>query len=169
MSGQRSDTECRGTHEWVSAAPFRAHLADLVGTTGLPWRAVALYADVPTRCVRSLLFGRRGRVVRRIPARVAERLLRVRAAQLNGLTARSGDAWAAHDLASRLAGRGRSAAEIALLARATRDEAALWLVGPPGWVSARSVLLLQAACHAAGMDWAGPADPWEPSPAEAAA
>lgn len=49
------------TADWVSAAPFRAHVLSLMSQTGLPWRTIAIAADVPSPAMRTLLFGRAGK------------------------------------------------------------------------------------------------------------
>lgn len=67
---------------WVDAAPFRAHLLSLAGTTGVPWPVIALYAGLPVRLAEALVQGRDGRRVRRIPRECAQRLLEVSAGQV---------------------------------------------------------------------------------------
>lgn len=59
--------------EWVEAAPFRAHARNLVATTGLPWRAVAIAARVPSRVVGRLVG--EGTRSGRVRSSDAERLL----------------------------------------------------------------------------------------------
>ena len=61
--------------EWVSAAPFRAHLLRLIQTTGLPWRTIAVLAAVPSVTVDHLLHGRNGRRLTRLQPHLAARLL----------------------------------------------------------------------------------------------
>lgn len=69
---------------WVLAAPFRAHVRRLLDQTGLPWPVIALTADLPPSLVRSLLFGRDGRLRSRLPASAARRLLSLDAERLAG-------------------------------------------------------------------------------------
>ncbi|MGB4272089.1 MAG: hypothetical protein WBJ44_06805 [Propionicimonas sp.] len=76
-------------HDWVLAAPFRAHLVHLQAVTGLPWAALAAQAGVSPTLVDHLVFGRRGRRVTRLAPESAARLLAVTSA---GLAALSG-AW----------------------------------------------------------------------------
>lgn len=65
------------THDWVPAAPFRAHLNHLVQHTGLPWQVIALDAGVPIALAGTLLHGRGGRPLARIPRGYGAGLLRV--------------------------------------------------------------------------------------------
>ncbi|GAB3924244.1 hypothetical protein GCM10011575_03060 [Microlunatus endophyticus] len=59
---------------WVDAAPFRAHVRHLMELTGVPWRTLAVLADVPPQSVDHLLRGRAGRPVPRLHPLIAERL-----------------------------------------------------------------------------------------------
>ena len=65
------------THDWVLAAPFRAHLRQVQAATGRPWDALAAAAGVSPKLVRHLVFGRDGRHPRRISPLTARRLLRL--------------------------------------------------------------------------------------------
>ena len=60
---------------WVTAAPFRSLLEHLIAATGMSWRELAGRAHVPTRLMHSLLFGRLGRQLPRIPVDQARRIL----------------------------------------------------------------------------------------------
>lgn len=64
-----------GATDWVLAAPFRAHVRHVGEVTGLPWRVLALCAGVEPTLVRHLLFGRDGRLVRRLHVVTARQLL----------------------------------------------------------------------------------------------
>lgn len=70
--------------DWVDAAPFRAHLR-LLCETGLPWPVIALHAGLSVRHAHALLYGRRGRPVRRLPRPAACSLLQVTAEELHRL------------------------------------------------------------------------------------
>ncbi len=61
-------------HDWVLAAPFRAHLRQLQALTDLPWEALAAAAGVSPTLVRHLVFGNNGRYPRRISPLTARRL-----------------------------------------------------------------------------------------------
>lgn len=137
--------------DWVSAAPFRAHLRRLVHDTGLPWRAVALYAGVPPGLVRSLLLGRRGRPVRQVHPRAARSLLRVGYAELVELGSRRGSGVRVHRVVTLLAAGGTSAEQLAGLTGVSVTQAHAWLQAPPGWVSRRTELLVQALGQARGV------------------
>ena len=109
-------------HDWVLAAPFRAHVRHLLDCTGLPWPVVALEAGIPPALVRHLLYGRRGRRLARIPPGTAVALLRLDSAALLGTAAR----WVpAASTASRLAyllSRGMPTAPLARFCRITESE-----------------------------------------------
>ncbi len=61
-------------HDWVLAAPFRAHLHHLRSATGLPWEVLAWAAGVSPTLVRHLVLGNNGRFARRISPLTARRL-----------------------------------------------------------------------------------------------
>jgi len=63
---------------WVLAAPFRAHVNNLIAGARVPWPVVAHQAGVPMACLRTLLFGRGGRVRGKIAYDVALALIEVR-------------------------------------------------------------------------------------------
>lgn len=67
---------------WVAAAPFRAHVRHVLRGSGLPWRALAVAAQVEPTVVRTLLHGRSGRPVKRLHPGSARRLLAVDAVTL---------------------------------------------------------------------------------------
>lgn len=59
---------------WVEAAPFRAHVRQLIADHRLPWRTVAVLTEVPPRALQLLLHGRGRRPAARIHPMVARRL-----------------------------------------------------------------------------------------------
>lgn len=73
-------------HDWVLAAPFRAHLRHLQAATGLTWEALAQAADVSPSLVRHLALGDNGRYPRRISPLVARQLLELTPATLGRAT-----------------------------------------------------------------------------------
>lgn len=73
-------------HAWVLAAPFRAHVRQIQAVTTLPWAALAAHAGVSPTLVHHLVFGRRGRPVRRISRETAVRLLALTSADLAALS-----------------------------------------------------------------------------------
>lgn len=76
-------------HDWVLAAPFRAHLRQLQAASGLPWGVLALAAGVSPALVRHLVLGNRGRRPHRLSPESARRLIGLDGAQL----ARLGTEW----------------------------------------------------------------------------
>lgn len=70
-----SEAERSGT--WVDAHPFRVYLRHLMSCSGLSWRTIAVVAGVSPNAVRALLFGRRGRPLRRISPEVGRQLLQL--------------------------------------------------------------------------------------------
>lgn len=115
------DVEGSEHGSWVDAAPFRAHVRQLIETCGITWRTVAMLAEVPSAAVARLLRGRRGRPVPRLHPLIAERLFHL-----------TGDAVAEASLRPAYAGRTR-----ALLQRLTERG---WTpaqvserTGLPGW------------------------------------
>jgi hypothetical protein len=69
-------------HDWVDAAPFRAHLRHLVDTAAATPEAVAVLAGIAPRVPRRLLTGDGGRPMRRLSSETARRLLAVTPAVL---------------------------------------------------------------------------------------
>ena len=61
----------------VLAAPFRAHVTHLISTAQVPWPLVAYQAGVPLATLRTLLFGRSGRIRPKIDYETATRLITV--------------------------------------------------------------------------------------------
>ncbi|HEY9289929.1 MAG TPA: hypothetical protein VIP98_01500 [Microlunatus sp.] len=59
---------------WVDPAPFRAHLRRLIRESGVPWRTLAMLAEVPPGPVEHLLLGHAGRPLRRLHPMIANRL-----------------------------------------------------------------------------------------------
>ncbi len=73
--------------QWVLAAPFRAHVSHLIGNAQVPWPVVAYQAGVPRGALRTLLYGRHGKLRGKISHGVAQRLLDLRLADLSRLRA----------------------------------------------------------------------------------
>jgi hypothetical protein len=102
--------------KWVAAAPFRAHLNHICGSTGLSWPIVALEAGMPLGLVRDLLDVRPGRRVQRIAPDLAfqilsitpQSILEVRSRAVPARSTRQAlrrlvaDGWTCATLASRL-------------------------------------------------------------------
>lgn len=137
---------------WVTAAPFRAHLRQLLDQTGLPWRVLAGEAGLPDRVVRTLLHGRAGRPLRRIAPHYARRLLRLDGTDLSDALRELVPAAASHAAAHRLLGSGWSTAHIAVAAELTIPEAEALLLGRLSRVPRRVQALLDAAVRAHGLE-----------------
>ena len=82
-------TASLGQHDWVLAAPFRAHLHHLRVSTGLPWEVLASAAGVSPALVRHLVFGNNGRFARRISPLTARRLAELTPGKLPTVTGRT--------------------------------------------------------------------------------
>lgn len=67
---------------WVEAAPFRAHLRHLMETTGRTWQEIAEVAKISRPDAHRLLYGRRGRAVRKVSPQTASRLFWLSRGQL---------------------------------------------------------------------------------------
>lgn len=146
---------------WVAADPFRAHLMHLCEATGAPWQVVAMRAGISLRQASHLLFGRRGRRLRRLAPRSARAILRLTVDDVAllprqwmpaGATAsdlRLLESWghpvhtvareagvAATTLCAVRSGSARHVtAEFALRVRAVRDLKALDAAGALSWVA----------------------------------
>lgn len=133
---------------WVTAAPFRAYLRQLLNETGLPWRVLAGEVGIPDRIVGGLLRGRGGRPLRRIPPHYARRLLGVDAETLCDGLRELVPAMASHAAAHRLFGSGWSAARIAAAAGSTAAETEALLLGRTSRVPRRMQAMLEGAARA---------------------
>lgn len=71
--------------QWIDAAPFRAHVRHSATVADVPWQVLAIVAGAPLSAVRTLLFGRAGRLPPRIAPRLASRLFQVCPADLLAL------------------------------------------------------------------------------------
>lgn len=142
-------TACIGmkTHQapqWVIAGPFRAHVHYLLGTARLPWRALAIYADVPANLVRSLAHGRPG-TPHRIPAGAARALLAVTPELLAETRHTPVRARRAGQAVAFLHGIGWSTDRIAATGGLRSDEIEAALSGSLPFTTRHSELLLVAA------------------------
>lgn len=91
-------TEPPDQHDWVLAAPFRAHLQHVQAATGLPWEALARAAGVSPTLIRHLVFGNNGRYPRRISPLTARQLVELTPARLPRVTAAGLPGMAAAEL-----------------------------------------------------------------------
>jgi hypothetical protein len=67
---------------WVDAAPFRAQLRFLMASTSLSAEEVACAVGISTSLAECLLYGRRGRPLRRVSQETGRRLLQVSVEEL---------------------------------------------------------------------------------------
>ena len=67
---------------WVDAAPFRAQLHHLMGSTALSAAEVAAAAGISARLAAHLAYGRNGRALRRISPETGRRLMALSVPQL---------------------------------------------------------------------------------------
>ena len=67
---------------WVDAAPFRAQLHHLMGSTALSAAEIAAAAGISSRLAVHLAYGRNGRALRRVSAETGRRLMSLSVAQL---------------------------------------------------------------------------------------
>lgn len=131
-------------HDWVVAAVFRTHLQDLLAGSGLPWRAIALYAQLPARLIRRLAGPR---PPKRIPAEVATSLMTLELAELEGLRCRTGRWESISRQLSWLADQGHDTRALAQMLQLTPKEVE-HMLRTRRWCSQRTELLARSAVHA---------------------
>lgn len=131
-------------HHWVASAVFRTHLQHLLAGSGLPWRAIALYADLPAGLVRRLAGTR---PPKRIPADVAANLLSVDVVELERLRCRTGRWEPVARQLSWLVDHGHDARALAQMVQMRPEEVERTLQGRR-WCSQRTELLARSAVHA---------------------
>lgn len=119
--------------EWVDAAPFRAHVRQLIEEHGLTWRTIAVLADVPAPALAGLMRGRsgpmrgrsgpipsrssaipcrNGRPVPRLHPLIAERLFHLTSETIAAASDRPAHAGLTRSLLERLQQRGWTLIEI---------------------------------------------------------
>ncbi|MGL4831630.1 MAG: hypothetical protein ACRCWS_03485 [Propionibacteriaceae bacterium] len=110
---------------WVHADPFRIHIQTLMTQTGLPWRVLALAADVPSPAVRTLVQGRHGQFRPFLLQEHAEALFALCSRGLAEQSLRYVPAGHARWIVNRLLRDGLTVAEIARLCRVAEPEIAV--------------------------------------------
>ena len=135
---------------WVSAAPFRYHVQHLMAATGVPWQVIAVVADLPLEQVRTLLFGRGGRLRPRMSPYAARRLLALDAELLNRLRARTIPAQMAQRSLAALLADGASLVSLAEWLRLDLHSTQQLAVGA-GTCSATLDIMLHLACVHRGL------------------
>ena len=143
------------TMDWVLAAPFRAHVTHLMETAQVPWPAVAYQAGVPLATMRTLLFGRGGKVRPRISKQSAQLLIELRMEDLRWMRVSQVSAERAGARIRLLRGRHISWEKIS--AFLSIDEATCQAIAHQERTSCSVLtdILAQSACEAAGFH------PWE--------
>jgi hypothetical protein len=136
--------------EWVDAGPFRAHLRYLMAVGGMTAPEVALLAGVPPTFADHLLYGRRGRGMRRISPQQARRLLRITAADVGFAAHRPVPAVLARPPARRLKAAGWTVEDLGRLLNLPAGDAARLLDGRMHTCSQRVSLRAAAAAAALG-------------------
>jgi hypothetical protein len=135
---------------WVTAAPFRYHVHHLMAATGMSWQVIALIAGLPQQQVRTLLFGRDGRLRPRLSPYAARRLLALDADRLRRLQVRDALIPLATDRARALMADGMALCELAerlgLDVHATRR-----LVEGGGLCSRATDIVLRLTCIERGL------------------
>lgn len=118
-----SPLPCDTAVHWVTADPFARHLRDLVETTRLPWRVIAIHCGVSSRTLARLLG--RGRPLRRIRAVDAARLILVQPGDLQQIHVRTVRSHSTRERARALLAHGHD-----------RDSVAGYLGVDTGWLDA---------------------------------
>ncbi|SDS12373.1 hypothetical protein [Microlunatus soli] len=117
--------------DWVDAAPFRAHVRQLIESHGLTWRTVAVLAEVPAPALAGLIRGRctavragrrrggprseirrQSRPVPRLHPLIAERLFHLTSEAITAAARRPAHAGLTRSLLVALTERGWPLAEI---------------------------------------------------------
>jgi predicted transcriptional regulator len=152
---------------WVEAAPFRAHVRQLITDCGLTWRIVAVLAEVPSAALRHLLHGRQGHVVTRLHPMVAERLFRLTADSVADAARRPRPVAETSTVLQRLLERGWTAEELGRRCGLPAEELSNIADGRQTGCSQLTAAVVKAAAQAL---WATPApNPARPHQVRAAA
>ena len=114
---------------WVPAAPFRAYARYLIEAAGVPWRVVAQRAGVSANAMRTLLFGRDGRLRRQVDRRSATRLLGVTSSELEALRRQSVAAQPTQVRIKKLRAAGLSGVDVAKLLGVDAESVRRWEEG----------------------------------------
>jgi len=149
---------------WVLAAPFRAHVSQLMEVAQVPWQVIAYRAGVPLATLRTLLFGRHGKVRTKITQESAEQLIGLGADDLAWMRMAQTSAEGAGARIRLLRSRDISWQQIAELLALDKDTCQAIARGERTSCSIMVDILTQSACDAFGLDPSDTADPG-PSPA----
>ena len=139
---------------WVDAAPFRAQLHHLMGSTALTAAEVAAAAGISSRLAAHLAYGRNGRRLRRVSTETGRRLMALSVPQLRRLRWQSERAGRARDQLERLRRAGWDDWAIAARVGSTTAELAEVAAGAPTCSRLLAVRLVAAGAEVVGV---GPA------------
>lgn len=149
-------------NDWVDAAPFRTHLQHLLGVSRLPWRVLAVAADVPDRMVQRLLFESH-RSLRRIRHIDARHLMELTPQRLTQMDRSAVPAALARRQSLALLAAGADRLEVATFLGCTPQALRHLTDGRTRWCSAMLTARAEAAARAHGVqDWAPINVPGEP-------
>jgi len=147
--------------DWVLAAPFRAHVAQLMEVAQVPWQVIAYRAGVPLATLRTLLFGRHGKVRTKITQESAEQLIGLGADDLAWMRQSQISAEKASTRIRLLRSRQIPWPQIAELLTLDKDTCQAIARGERTSCSVMVDILAQSACDSFGLD------PWDTDDPEA--
>lgn len=130
---------------WVTAAPFRAHVRLLIVQSGLPWRTLAMLAEVPTTGMDALLHGRSGRAVTSIHPLLARRLYDLTIDSIADAGRHQVSAAESRALLQRLIAHGWSADRLAERTGLFPGQLSALAGGDQPWISRLTAATLRAA------------------------
>jgi len=150
----RSMTTWTDKPEWVLAAPFRAHVSHLMETAQVPWQVIAYRAGVPLATLRTLLFGRHGKVRTKITSGAAAQLIELGTDDLTWMRRSQTSAEKAGTRIRLLRSRQIPWEQIADLLTLDKDTCQAIARGERTSCSVMIDILTQSACDAFGLeDW----------------
>lgn len=148
-----------GAGYWVEAAPFRAQLHHLMGSTALTAGEVAAVAGISARLAERLVSGRNGRALRRISRDTGRRLMALSGSRIRDLRWTPEPAGRARWQLQRLRQAGWADRDIARRVNATTAELDRLSAGAETCSVLLAVRLVAAARAEVGLAWAPPAGP----------
>ncbi|MDR1450488.1 MAG: hypothetical protein LBI84_09905 [Propionibacteriaceae bacterium] len=137
---------------WVPSAPIRRYVQHLISEVGVPWRVIACQADVPAAVVRTLLFGRSGRLRPKLEREMARRLLSITAPGLDSLRRHLVDTGETRRRIRRLLEAGAALPAVARCLGLSEPACQRLADGRQWYCSAWVEALARAACEAHGVD-----------------
>ncbi|MDR2975115.1 MAG: hypothetical protein LBV00_10480 [Propionibacteriaceae bacterium] len=138
--------------KWVLAAPFRAHVNHLMSTAQVPWPAIAYQAGLPPATLRTLLFGRNGKIRTKITQQAATRLIELRPEDLSWMRRAQVPADTAGMRIRLMRSHGLTWERIAGLLNLDHDQCQAIARGERSSCSAVVGILAQVGCEAIGVE-----------------